>query len=258
MADMTNNDISSTGKCSCYLYRLLIVAAACLLSHVDLNAEERGRSIRYEITPYLWAATISGTTATNGDESPPINSDYSFFSLDNLDGVASATFTARGQQWGFLADFLYVAFEDTLLEGTPLQAKPRLEGTVLEFTGLCRPVSVNDLQVIAGLRQQDIDIELTFLNRSPRASATWVDPFVGMIYGPRLSNKTYLSLRGDIGGFGIESDLAVNAEAILRYQFGDTFSFKFGYRYLKVDFKDSNLVYDLSLEGFLFGLGIQF
>jgi hypothetical protein len=258
MTDMTNNNISSSGKYGHYLYRLLIVVIGCSLSHIDLNAEERGRSIRYEITPYLWAATISGTTTTNGDESPPIDSDYSFFSLDNLDGVASATFTAHGQQWGFLFDFLYVAFEDTLLEGTPLQAKPRLEGTVLEFTGLYRPVSVNDLQVIAGLRQQDIDIELTFLNRSPRASATWVDPFVGMIYGPRLSNKTYLSLRGDIGGFGIESDLAVNAEAILRYQFGDTFSFKFGYRYLKVDFKDSNLVYDLSLEGFLFGLGIQF
>ena len=133
-----------------------IVVIGCSLSHIDLNAEERGRSIRYEITPYLWAATISGTTTTNGDESPPIDSDYSFFSLDNLDGVASATFTAHGQQWGFLFDFLYVAFEDTLLEGSPLQVKPRLKGTVLEFTGLYTPISVNDSHIIAGLRQQDI------------------------------------------------------------------------------------------------------
>jgi len=67
-----------------------------------------------------------------------------------------------------------------------------------------------------------------------------------------------LSLRGDVGGFGIQSDIALNAEAMLRYQFGDTFSFKFGYRYLKVEFEDSNLLYDISLDGFLFGLGIRF
>jgi hypothetical protein len=45
---------------------------------------------------------------------------------------------------------------------------------------------------------------------------------------------------------------------MLRYQFGKTFSAKFGYRYLKVKFEDSTLVYDVSLDGFLFGLGINF
>ena len=178
--------------------------------------------------------------------------------MDNLDGVASATFTARGQQWGFLFDFLYVEYEDTLLEGSPLQATPNLKGRILEFTGTYQPASVNDLQVNAGIRQQDIDVELAFLNRNPQASVDWIDPFVGVIYTPALTDKLFLSLRGDVGGFGIQSDTALNAEAMLRYQFGDTFSFKFGYRYLKVEFEDSTLLYDISLDGFLFGLGIRF
>ena len=121
-----------------------------------------------------------------------------------------------------------------------------------------QPASVNDLQVIAGIRQQDIEVELSFLNRNPQASVVWADPFIGVIYTPALTDKLYLSLRGDVGGFGIQSDIALNAEAMLRYQFGDTFSFKFGYRYLKVEFEDSNLLYDISLDGFLFGLGIRF
>ena len=221
-------------------------------------AEEQSNPVQYEITPYLWAATISGTTAVDGDELPGIDSGYNFFSLDNLDGVASATFTARGQRWGFLFDYLYVAYEDTLLEGSILQVKPRLEGRVIEFTAIYQPASLNDLQFIGGIRQQDIEVELTFLNRSPQASVDWIDPFVGVVYSPALSERLGLLLRGDIGGFGIESDRAVNAEVMLRYQFGKTFSCKFGYRYLEVEFKDNNFIYDISLDGFLFGLGIRF
>jgi hypothetical protein len=238
--------------------RLLIIIAGSFLWYGNLQAEDQQQSIQYEITPYLWAASINGTTAIGGGETPLPDPDYSFFSLDNLSGVASATFTAHGEQWGFLFDFLYVEFEDTVLLANFLPATPKLNGRILEFAGTYRPVSINDFQIIAGLRRQDIDVELAILDQTPQASVDWTDPFVGVIYTPALTNKLSLGLRGDIGGFGIESDLAVNAEAMLRYQFGDTFSFKFGYRYLKVDFEDSSLVYDISLDGLLLGLGIAF
>ena len=67
-----------------------------------------------------------------------------------------------------------------------------------------------------------------------------------------------MTLRGDLGGFGISSDTAVNAEAEFRYQMSKTFSIKFGYRYLKVKFDDENFLYDISLDGFKAGLGILF
>jgi hypothetical protein len=240
------------------LFRLLVIVLGFQSWHCTLVAEETQQSVQYAITPYLWIASINGTAAIGNDESPPIDSDYNFFSLDNLDGVASATFSARGRQWGSLFDFLYVAYDDTLLEGSILQVKPRLDGRILEFTGTYKPMSVSNIDIIAGIRQQDIDFELTFSNRSPQVSITWYDPFVGIIYSPRLANNWHLSLRGDLGGFGVESELATNIEAKLRYQPGKTFSFDFGYRYLKVDFEDNNLLYDLSLDGFLLGLGINF
>jgi len=244
----------------CYL---IVIFGSSLLWHPNLHAEDQLPPVQYEITPYLWAASINGNTAVSDDgsppvESPPIDSDYNFFSLDNLDGVASATFTARGPQWGFLFDFLYVAYEDTFFEGSILQATPRLEGRIFELAGSYQPTSLNKLNVIAGLRRQDIDVALSFLNSTPQATVDWIDPFIGVIYLPSLTDHWSLSLRGDIGGFGIESDSAINVEAMLSYQFGKTFSAKFGYRYLKVKFEDSSLVYDLSLDGLLFGLGIRF
>ena len=56
----------------------------------------------------------------------------------------------------------------------------------------------------------------------------------------------------------LKSDIAVNAEAMIRYQLGNTFSLKFGYRYLKVKFDDNVFLYDISLDGFQLGLGIRF
>lgn len=236
------------------LYTMLIVSGLCS----NLYADETNDAFRFELTPYLWAATIKGTIATGGDESPPIDSDYNFFALDNLDGVASATFTARKKQWGFLFDFLYVAYEDTLLETTPLQITPRLEGTIIEFAGAYTPTSIDNLEFIAGLRQQDIDLSLTLLTRKPEQSIAWVDPFAGVIYTRPLKGNFHMALRGDLGGFGIESDIAINAEAMFRYQMSNTFSIKFGYRYLKVKFDDNAYLYDISLDGFQLGLGIRF
>jgi hypothetical protein len=246
-------------KCSAiqkyiWLYTILILGASCS----KLYADETSDSFVFEITPYLWAASIEGTVASDGEESPPIDSDYSFFSLDNLDGVFSTTFTARKNQWGFLFDFLYVAFEDTFLEATPLQTTPRLEGTIIEFAGAYAPTSIDHLEVIAGLRNQDITVSLALLDRKPETTANWTDPFVGVIYNRPLKSKFHMGLRGDLGGFGIESDMAVNAQAMIGYQISNTFSVKFAYRYLKVKFDDRDFLYDISLDGFQIGLGIRF
>jgi len=223
-----------------------------------LYAEETNDSHQFELTPYLWIASISGSTAVEGEESPPIDSGYNFFSVDNLDGVASATFTARKNQWGFLFDFLYVAYEDTLQEGTSLQTTPKLEGMIIEYAGAYALKSIDHLEIIAGIRQQDITVSIEILNQKPEGAVNWFDPFVGVIYDLPLKGNFSMALRGDVGGFGIESDIAVNAEAMFRYQFGNTLSAKFGYRYLKVKFDDDSFVYDIGLDGFLLGLGIRF
>jgi hypothetical protein len=65
-----------------------------------------------------------------------------------------------------------------------------------------------------------------------------------------------MGLRGDVGGG--KSDLAANTEAIFYYRYNKTISCRFGYRYLEVNFKESDFVYDVSLDGALIGLGVRF
>jgi len=60
--------------------------------------DELNDSFRFELAPSLLTASIKVTAAAGGEESPPLDLEYSFFALDNLDGVASATFTARKNQ----------------------------------------------------------------------------------------------------------------------------------------------------------------
>ncbi len=49
---------------------------------------------RFELTPYLWLASIEGSTGGEGVD-VPIDSDYSFFSLDTLGGFSGAVLLAR-------------------------------------------------------------------------------------------------------------------------------------------------------------------
>jgi hypothetical protein len=46
------------------LYTVLIVSGLCS----NLYADETDDAFRFELTPYLWAATIKGTIATGGEE----------------------------------------------------------------------------------------------------------------------------------------------------------------------------------------------
>jgi hypothetical protein len=63
--------------------------------------EELNDSLSFELSPCLLTAGIKVTAAAGGEESPPLDLEYSFFALDNLDGVVSATFTARKNSGDF-------------------------------------------------------------------------------------------------------------------------------------------------------------
>jgi hypothetical protein len=76
--------------------------------------EELNDSLSFELSPCLLTAGIKVTAAAGGEESPPIDLEYSYIVLDNLDGVVSATFTVRKNHWGFLFVILYVANPGTV------------------------------------------------------------------------------------------------------------------------------------------------
>ena len=91
---------------------------------------------------------------------------------------------------------------------------------------------------------------------------SWVDPFVGLRTFIDLSEKASFSLRGDIGGFGIGSDIALNGQALFAYRLRNWIALHAGYRVLYQDFSDgsgaSEFAWDVTMHGPVFGAELKF
>jgi hypothetical protein len=108
-------------------------------------------------------------------------------------------------------------------------------------------------QVSAKLTQQ--------LSRSFSFYDSWTDPVIGLRGRYNLNKVFYLTAETDVGGFGIGSDIAVQAYAALGCQFTRSIFSEVGYRYLYDDFRDesaNDFLYQLSLHGAQVTVGITF
>jgi hypothetical protein len=90
------------------------------------------------------------------------------------------------------------------------------------------------------------------------ASKAWVDPFIGFQGRCEINDRHYLVGRGDIGGFGISSDLAWNAYGALGTVVNDRTSIEVGYRYYQVEYDRGGFLYDVATKGPFLGVRIDF
>ena len=108
-------------------------------------------------------------------------------------------------------------------------------------------------QVSAKLTQQ--------LSRSFSFYDSWTDPVIGLRGRYNLNKAFYLTAETDVGGFGIGSDIAVQAYAALGCQLTRSIFSEVGYRYLYEDFRDesaNDFLYQLSLHGAQITVGMKF
>lgn len=63
---------------------------------------------------------------------------------------------------------------------------------------------------------------------------------------------------GDIGGFGLGSDITWQLSAGASYEFTKSVSGVFGYRIFYADYDKSSFLYDMKSEGLYAGVGIRF
>ncbi len=90
------------------------------------------------------------------------------------------------------------------------------------------------------------------------ASLSWVDPFVGFRARYQIDDQWHFAFRGDVGGFGVSSDLTWSLFAAVGYQYSDRITVECGYRYLATDYRAGDFVYDLAIKGPFIGVAIQF
>jgi hypothetical protein len=209
-----------------------------------------------ELTPYLWAAGLDGDTAANGAGSE-IDTDYRFFSLENLDFTLGTAVEARKGRWGMLYDAMVVDFSDAF-ERSP-GSEVEISGGFMEAAGALAATNGRPLELVFGVRYVTLEATVD-VAPVPRADAreTWLDPLVGLRYAHAFNDRWSVMVRGDIGGFGVSSELAMNAAATFGWRVGDKLTLRGGYRVLQMDFDGDSLVLDAILQGYVVGASWAF
>lgn len=226
---------------------------------------------QHAITPYLWGSGMSGTTAVGTPVGPlEANVDVGFDDiLRNL--KMGGMFSYRGERgpWVVMTDAIYMKLGADRQTGGGLltvDARAEVEQIALEADVGYR---ISDAVVaFVGLRYNDIDTDLRVVRSGPGAgntrvageTASWVDPVVGVSAKFPLAERWALGLRGDVGGFGVGSDLAWQAMVSVHWKASNGVEVVGGWRYLDVDYedgRDANLFrYDVATSGP--GVGVTF
>jgi hypothetical protein len=237
-----------------FLSSLAVLSTAGAQAQSDGRAESVGaQPWSFSITPYLWAAGIDGDTAANGIGSE-IDTGYSFLSLDNLDLAIATAAQARKGKWSVLLDGMYVDFSDTF-DRTLVSTEAEVSGGYFEASAAYPAARIPGLDLIFGLRYVGLE---TSVQLTPGPSAerreSWLDPLVGARFSHEFNDRWSVTLRGDIGGFGVSSELTTNVAAIFGVRLTDAMTLRFGYRALQMDFEDDQFVLDATLQGYVVGL----
>ena len=96
------------------------------------------------------------------------------------------------------------------------------------------------------------------LDNSFGLAEDWWDPYVGLRGRYNISKAFYLTAKGDIGGFGVGSDLTWQLSGALGCQVTRSIFVEAGYRYLYTDYNKSGFVYDVTQSGVEITTGITF
>ena len=264
---------------------IVLVTVMSLAWAIIVNAEEKKMEDgwQFKITPFLWLPSIDGTIII--DQPPGFASgklpvgpgNY----LENLDFVGMLDLQAHKGRLSFLADIISLRFSDNESAKFPgvlpgggdwsVGADWDLEALVLEFAGgytVLRDKQSN-FDLLGGVRYASLETGVSLdiagtlppwaSSRTFSNTETYVDLIIGFKGNFELGKKWYLPYYFDIGGFGLDSDLTLQAYAGIGYGFCDWFSTALGYRYLYYDFgNDGRLLEDLILHGVTFGFTFNF
>lgn len=241
----------------------LAIACAMLLGAFAPLAQAQQDPGDWRQTAFLYGmgAMIEGD-AQVGNLQVDVDMNMSDF-FDNLKFGAMAAYRIENELWSFTGDVTYMNLgaSNTTERGRASAGLDTEQITVMATAG--RRVMPH-LEALVSLAYFDVsaDLRVRLLQQVRTASrdASWVDPLIGLNYDIPVSSRVRFTLRGDIGGFGVGSDLTWHALTKFTYRQSDSFSWYLGYRAIAYDYEDgkgrSYQRYDLVQHGP--GAGIAF
>ena len=239
----------------------LLTATGLLLVGPHVAAQSSPGGWEFTLAPYAIAAAMDGVTAVKGIEA---DVDVPFDTiLENLDMTFMGHFDMQNERWLLSSDLIYMDLEgdSELANGT---ATATVQETLFEVAGGYRVTPA--VTLLAGARYVDLGIGLSYagpsLERDADASKSWVDPFVGAHVTAALGERWWLGVHGDVGGFGVGSELAWQAYVNVGFRASDLVSVIAGYRAFDMDYEDGSgddlFRYDVLTAGPQIGVAFRF
>jgi len=225
------------------------VAAVETTQPIELE-ETKNSKWSFDVSLYLLAPGMSGDATIKGI---PADVDVGFDKIwDNLHMTGMGSVRIGYGKWAVTTDVIYMDLEGEgeIAGGVPVNIG--FEQWMVEPTVSYR--FNPKIEVLAGARYNSLSGDLSFpASLRPRESSgtqDWWDPIIGGEINLPFAEKFSLNLRGDVGGFGVGSDLSWQVFPYLGWQFADWAGIQVGYRWLSMDYEDSD-------EGFSYNVLTQ-
>lgn len=237
----------------------------------DKNAYKT-KKFSFSLMPYAWFASIGGTVGEFDGEKYGFNKGFTF---KNLHMYAAAIGKIKYERVSFVFDITYVNYKSF---GTTTQ-NPNLPQELSANTTAKQWVSdlfiaylfpstsrTTRVDIYGGGRLWNLDLEATVLEangntkKQPGYSNSWLDPVIGVNAEYVLSKdmKWGAWTKGDIGGFGVNSQMTWQMNVGLAYMISPNWPLTLGFKYLGVNYYKNNLNWTVNEYGPTLGIGFKY
>lgn len=226
----------------------------------------------FEIEPYALISTIDGDASLGRINGAQVDVKFDDI-LENLDMAAMLHFEAHHKNgWGVALDYGFMDLGADITGPLGGVTDVGVRQGVLEALLVRRKKIENGhLDYLFGIRWWDNDLDLDVDSailpgtRSTRIDEDWVDVVVGMRMQKNINSKWAWQMRGDLGGFGLESDFTAVAAAGARYKMTKNWELDLQYKATWVDYENDKakgqpgyFAYDTVTHGPLIGFNYKF
>jgi hypothetical protein len=266
----------------CGILALLALAVALPARAAQVGEPVGEDGWEFAFVPYAWALALDGDLTVRGNTA---DVDMSFGDiLDDLNIAAMGDIEVRKGRWGFLVSPFYAKLDDKTHEtilNQPVSIDATMRMYLMSFevnyrlgpyalgsTGEGPIPAVTILPYLGGRYSYlDGDVKVRALeSRSADGSKDWADPLLGVRTLWDLTPRWNVTVSGDVGGFGVGSDLAWELYGAFGYRLnlckslaGNVLA---GYGALYQDYDEGSgsdrFEFDATMHGPVIGLSIRY
>jgi len=259
---------------SILLIKLLLIFSLITIIHqipTFAQTDKKERKMDFLVEPYIMFPNMDGETGMGELLNIPVDANPGDI-FSRLQMAFMLNMELKTDKWAVTSDLVYMRLNQDIRPGLVINSgEVTAKQFIWEAAGLYRIRPFLEVGIGGRLNSLEVEVDANinqvpgigdgrFFSRSQKE--TWYDPIIVTRLTTDFREKWELQFRGDIGGFGIGSDLTWQLQGYVGYRFSDLFLLTAGYRVIYMDFESGqspgNFVFDMHQFGPVLKFGFNF